>query len=603
MENLRELLIILSFFIVSICQAQVDDIFRCVRESNIETCLKSNKSTIDPVTAELLTAYISIDQVNTSNENITLPRPITTIDSALYYLIEADYILKSGNANEESAFLYYKNALSLNIGIEIRSEIHRKIGNYLSLASSDTLLNVYYIDNYKAICYDTLDCLWSEFIALKFEVQKARIGERTPRFDLRPWEHILSVSEANQYHNLYLDILCFYASFLVYFPDQLDKSIEINKKGLVVAGMIGEECLQQHEFLLKANIANVKMNQGEYAQALEELRSFDNEVITVQKLDNQAIYYNWIAECYAHLNMPDSAVTYMKIANRAEKSSENSKISKAVRDIDEKYRNDELKNNLLIEGRKRKEQQLYFGIAVFVFLLVLLLGFFILNSYRLKRKILEESFSRSQTESKLKTLTALSSERTRIAGEMHDDLGGGLTTIKFLSQNLHRKIEDDEQKIQLQKIVTHSKNLVNNMSEIIWAMNAGFDTVDNLVAYSRRYAYEYLEDYAIDLSFRSGGDIGDVEISGEKRRNIFLVIKEALHNIVKHSNADIVNIRFDMNGNQLTIRVADNGRGLPDEVRLNANGLKSMRSRIESMGGKITFTNNKGLIVEVLIHL
>ena len=141
------------------------------------------------------------------------------------------------------------------------------------------------------------------------------------------------------------------------------------------------------------------------------------------------------------------------------------------------------------------------------------------------------------------------------------------------------------------------------MSEIIWAMNAGFDTLDNLVAYTRRYTYEYLEDYAIDLIFRTQGDIAGIDISGEKRRNIFLVIKEALHNAVKHSNADKINIRFDMKDNQLSIYISDNGIGLPDEIRLNGNGLKSMRSRIENMGGRITFTNEEGLVIEVLIEV
>ena len=79
----------------------------------------------------------------------------------------------------------------------------------------------------------------------------------------------------------------------------------------------------------------------------------------------------------------------------------------------------------------------------------------------------------------LEKQTALQAERTRIAAEMHDDLGGGLTTIKFLGQKMLRKITDVEHKTQLTKIVDNSQHLVSNMSEIIWAMNAGFDTLDS----------------------------------------------------------------------------------------------------------------------------
>jgi len=220
-----------------------------------------------------------------------------------------------------------------------------------------------------------------------------------------------------------------------------------------------------------------------------------------------------------------------------------------------------------------------------------------------KQQLAKKDFQLREQALIIEKQSALQSERTRIAGEMHDDLGGGLTTIKFLSQKLHRKIDDDGQKIQLQKIVTQSKTLVSNMSEIIWAMNAGFDTLDNLIAYTRRYSSEYLEDYDLDLSFRSEGDTRDITISGEKRRNIFLVIKEALHNSVKHSGADTIKIRFNVLENPMSISISDNGVGLPDDIRINGNGIKSMKTRIENMGGTIAFQHDDGLLINIAVNL
>ena len=190
--------------------------------------------------------------------------------------------------------------------------------------------------------------------------------------------------------------------------------------------------------------------------------------------------------------------------------------------------------------------------------------------------------------------SALSEERTRIASEMHDDLGGGLTTIKFLSQKVLRKSEDEGIKNQVKKIVTQSETLVNNMSEIIWAMNAGFDTLSSLISYSRRYAHEYLETHGIELSFKVDGKATNIKLSGTERRNIFLVIKELLHNTVKHAQASIVNIKFVVDAEGLKIEINDNGTGITEEDELG-NGLKNMKVRMEKIGGTYAHENEKGL--------
>lgn len=198
---------------------------------------------------------------------------------------------------------------------------------------------------------------------------------------------------------------------------------------------------------------------------------------------------------------------------------------------------------------------------------------------------------------------ALTAERTRIASEMHDDLGGGLTTIKFLSQKALRKIDDPTQKSQIQKIVNNAQTLVGNMSEIIWAMNAGFDTVDNLVAYCRRYAREYLDDHEIAFRFTAEGDMDAHSISGEERRNIFLVVKEALHNTVKHAEATKVTMAFNVKEDQLKLTISDNGKGLDSEESQFGNGLDNMRKRIEMIKGTLEYIDDDGLGIDIVVPL
>ncbi|MDB4539278.1 histidine kinase [Saprospiraceae bacterium] len=195
---------------------------------------------------------------------------------------------------------------------------------------------------------------------------------------------------------------------------------------------------------------------------------------------------------------------------------------------------------------------------------------------------------------------ALENERTRIAAEMHDDLGGGLTTIRFLSQRMLKKIQGEENVSQAKKIVNQAESLVSNMSEIIWAMNSGFDTLESLIAYTRRYASEYLETHNIDFQFLTNAGEQSITLSGEQRRNLFLVIKEALHNIVKHAQANTVEIAFSVN-DKLNIMIKDNGQGSDGNLNDLGNGLINMRKRIEKLGGIIEFKRNPGF--EVLIQL
>lgn len=197
---------------------------------------------------------------------------------------------------------------------------------------------------------------------------------------------------------------------------------------------------------------------------------------------------------------------------------------------------------------------------------------------------------------------ALAHERTRIAAEMHDDLGGGLTSIKFLSQNVLRNTNDERQKAQIKKVVNHAQTLVGNMSEIIWAMDAGHDTVENLAAYCRRYAKTYLDEHDISLHFENDIQWTNQSISGEKRRNIFLIVKEALHNVVKHAQASKVSMKMKSIDNHFTLIIKDDGKGMPDKVN-EGNGLENMRKRAVGMGGEFNCSSDDGVLISIALDL
>jgi signal transduction histidine kinase len=132
------------------------------------------------------------------------------------------------------------------------------------------------------------------------------------------------------------------------------------------------------------------------------------------------------------------------------------------------------------------------------------------------------------------------------------------------------------------------------MNAIIWSMNSKNDSLGNLIAYIRAYSTEYLEGTSVNCKVTIPLDIPEKELSGDKRRNIFLCVKETLNNMLKHSGATGLTIDILTDG-MLTIRIHDNGRGIDlQKIRQFGNGLQNIKRRMESIGGDFEIKNNNG---------
>jgi len=186
-------------------------------------------------------------------------------------------------------------------------------------------------------------------------------------------------------------------------------------------------------------------------------------------------------------------------------------------------------------------------------------------------------------------------ERQRISADIHDELGSGLTVIRLMSEIARTKMREPVP--ELDRISSSADDLLNKMNAIIWSMNSGNDSVDNLVAYTRSWSMEYFENTTIHCKVNSPADIPGKQISGEKRRNIFLCVKEALNNILKHSQADKVLITIHCQ-TQFQIEIADNGRGIDlENLRSSGNGLRNIKKRMETIGGRFRIRNRNGTIL------
>jgi signal transduction histidine kinase len=199
---------------------------------------------------------------------------------------------------------------------------------------------------------------------------------------------------------------------------------------------------------------------------------------------------------------------------------------------------------------------------------------------------------------------AIEQERTRIATDMHDDFGASLSRIKFISEKIQFMGPSDEVlKNDLGKISAFSDEMAEKMNEIVWALNQRNDSIEDLVSFSRAYAADYLQDKGVALHFSSSIRVNG-PIQGEIRRNVFMVIKEALHNITKHASASTATIEFSEEPGQLKVLIRDDGVGIDfDSIRPFANGLENMKKRMEGVGGQVRLAREAGTVVEIRVPL
>lgn len=211
---------------------------------------------------------------------------------------------------------------------------------------------------------------------------------------------------------------------------------------------------------------------------------------------------------------------------------------------------------------------------------------------RLKRKI-----------EQLEQERALERERSRISQDMHDEVGAGLSEIGILSELAKKDIRNpDESGVYMQRISETSREVIASISEIIWAINPKNDLLDDLVAYLRHYTTRYLGTTAMKLQFNIPETLPDFHLTAEARRNIFLVLKESLHNIIKHSGATEVIITLSFTQQHLEAVVQDNGKGFTaSDISRFGNGLRNMEKRMKDIGGRFVIESNSGEGTRVML--
>lgn len=191
--------------------------------------------------------------------------------------------------------------------------------------------------------------------------------------------------------------------------------------------------------------------------------------------------------------------------------------------------------------------------------------------------------------------------RSRISTDLHDDIGSTLSSISILSDIAARENDQHQSGNMMQEIKHSSVSLMEKMDDIVWSINPRNDSIEDLMLRIKRFASKLLEAKEIDYTIDIDDSIHNAKLDMETRQHIYLIMKEAINNLVKYSNCTKACIKVKYNNNYLKIEISDNGQGFNQQQIQLGNGIISMKKRAEAINAqmKIDTELNKGTIVSL----
>jgi len=194
--------------------------------------------------------------------------------------------------------------------------------------------------------------------------------------------------------------------------------------------------------------------------------------------------------------------------------------------------------------------------------------------------------------------------RLRIAADLHDDVGSSLSRIAILSDVASREVDAGRPIVErLEEIAQAARNLVDTAGDIVWSIDPRRDDLDSLIARFRRFIGDMLDAKAIAWTLAVPPDAGRLKLSPEQRRQLFLLLKESVHNVVRHAGCRTVAISIRYADRAVLATVRDDGRGFVPTPSPRGGGLANMRARVAAAGGEVDVESAPGRGTRVRIRM
>jgi two-component sensor histidine kinase len=207
---------------------------------------------------------------------------------------------------------------------------------------------------------------------------------------------------------------------------------------------------------------------------------------------------------------------------------------------------------------------------------------------------------------RIRQLKQLHEMRNNISNNLHDDIGASLSNIHILNELAKRNKDNPGKTVEyLDKAGEDIQSISESLSDIVWNINPRYDNFDNLLIRMKRYAAEMMDGRNINYEIQFPNDTDLIRLNMDKRRDLYLIFKEAVNNLVKYSAATDARIAMRINNRHLVLDISDNGRGFEPAAIKEGNGLLNMKQRAEKWKGRLNMESNtgKGTHIELLLPL
>ncbi|MCU0352436.1 MAG: histidine kinase [Cytophagales bacterium] len=221
-----------------------------------------------------------------------------------------------------------------------------------------------------------------------------------------------------------------------------------------------------------------------------------------------------------------------------------------------------------------------------------------INIYKMEREKAQNRY--------IQQLQETEQVRSRIARDLHDDIGSTLSSIAILSQVAQQQAQDSAAGQILHKISNSAQKMMDAMQDIVWTAQPTSDSLNSVSVRMREFAAEALEARNIQYDIRVDDRLMALKLATKQNYDLYMVFKEAVNNAAKYSEATHVQVSFEQLGHHLRLRIQDNGKGFdPDRMRANGNGLGNMRKRAAQLNGHLLIDtqNGHGTTVELKFPL
>jgi len=332
-----------------------------------------------------------------------------------------------------------------------------------------------------------------------------------------------------------------------------------------------------------AALISIQATEKKQQLAEKKLMSSLSNSIEAGNKTAELLNYQYLADHYARIGQWEKAQAYTRKYYEMTDSVEGIKVQLQLKKMEGQYNVEKKEQEIVLLKKDQqvthltleKQKAFQYG-AILVLALLLLICFLVINRYRIVHR------ARQAIE--------MEKMRNHIARDLHDDIGSTLTSINIMSNVALHSPETQEavMRTNLQKIKDRSSAIMEKMDDIVWTINP------QLLYRMTEFAAEMLEPLNIRYSFEQKGDFSSVKLDIGKRKDLYLLFKEAVNNAAKYSQCSNLYVRLWQDRDSLRLEIADDGKGFVEEGVRNGNGLNNMRERAASMVARIRIDSALG---------